>query len=156
MWSFQLSFPSRLMDNNFSGFDMWHYIGKLTVSTRETHLNLGLQNFYWGLVTLTWLTTFMPKLYSLAPPDVKVMPQGPKLSWYITPLNSVTWPKSPHNRNCLLRKDIPRIPRDHFLGAKVKGKTSLWIRLIIYYTALFQYFRHLKHLYTAKYNNKLS
>lgn len=75
---------------------------------------------------------------------------GPKILMINHTLNSIIWPKLPYKSNCLLLKDIPRILRDHLLEAKVKGKTSLLIRLIIYYTVLFPYFRHLKHLYTAK------
>lgn len=47
------------------------------LSTREAHLSLGVQGFYWDPVMETWLTACVADL-SPAPLEVKLMLSGPR------------------------------------------------------------------------------
>lgn len=96
---------------------------------------LPIQRSYWMSVMQTWLTPICQTLQ-----EQSGCHTGPKTSSFITLLDSPVWTKVPGKTKILLRGRTFQQPRDHLPGAKGKGQTCLYEKLIIYYS-MCQYYK---------------
>lgn len=98
--------------------------------SREDHLSLGIQDFYWKLVTKTQLAAHVSGVDLQSLQEIKFKLCGPKLPQQITLLAETTW--------CAPRP--PSKQKAHSKGLEVtsqelvEAQTLLWAGLILYGT----------------------